>query len=130
MAEPVLVVDDNPTNLKLLRYLLTSRGYEVRTAVDAASALDSLREALPRVILMDLQLPGIDGFELTRRLKADPGTRGILIIAVSAYAMKGDEERALAAGCDGYLSKPIDTRALPLLLARLLAAAAKPGAEA
>ena len=67
----------------------------------------------PRLILMDLQMPGVDGFELTRRLKADPATRDIVIVAVTAYAMKGDEERARAAGCDGYLSKPIDTRALP-----------------
>jgi CheY-like chemotaxis protein len=73
---------------------------------------------------MDLQMPGMDGFELTRRLKSDPDTRGIAIIALTAYAMKGDEERAREAGCDDYVAKPIDTRALPLAIARLLAAPA------
>jgi CheY-like chemotaxis protein len=73
---------------------------------------------------MDLQLPGLDGLELTRRLKADPSTRDIAIVAVTAYAMKGDEERARAAGCDGYIAKPIDTRTLPKLVANFIAASA------
>jgi CheY-like chemotaxis protein len=76
----------------------------------------------PRLILMDLQMPGMDGFELTRRLKGDAATRHIVIVAITAYAMKGDEEKARAAGCDDYVSKPIDTRALPELIARHLAA--------
>lgn len=118
--EPILVVDDNPTNLKLARILLESEGYEVRAAVDAEEALLLLEAFLPRLILMDLQLPGMDGLELTRRLKADPRTRAIPIIAVTSYAMRGDEERALAAGCDGYVTKPIDTEALPRLLAQAL----------
>jgi two-component system, cell cycle response regulator DivK len=117
---PILVVDDNAANLKLLRMLLVGEAYDVRTAGDAAEALAVLNEFRPRLILMDLQMPGMDGFELTRRLKADPATRGILIVALTAYAMKGDEERARAAGCDGYVSKPIDTRTLPDLLARIL----------
>ncbi len=116
--EPVLIVDDNPTNLKLVAYLVRAHGYDVRTAHDAPSALESIREVRPRLILMDLQLPGIDGLELTRRLKADPTTASISIVAVTAYAMKGDLERALAAGCDDYVSKPIDTRALPALIAK------------
>lgn len=116
-----LVVDDQPTNLKLLVYLLTAKGYEVETANDAFSALEVLKRFRPRVILMDLQLPGMDGLALTRQLKADPSTRDIVIIAVTAFAMKGDEEKALAAGCDGYVTKPIDTRALPATLARFLA---------
>jgi CheY-like chemotaxis protein len=70
---------------------------------------------------MDIQLPGMNGLELTQKLKADPGTRGAIIIAITAYAMKGDDEKAFAAGCDGYLSKPIDTRALPGILAQYLA---------
>lgn len=119
--ESILIVDDNAQNLKLARVLLTCHGYKVTTAVDAEQALDALSSLTPRVILVDLQLPGMDGFELTRRLKADPRTRDIIIIAVTAYAMKGDAERAHAAGCDGYVSKPIDTKALPLLIASHIA---------
>ena len=122
----VLVVDDNPTNLKLIAYLLQAKGYEVRTATDAESALDQVHEAPPSLILMDLQLPGMDGLELTRRLKSDPQTREIIVIAVTAYAMKGDEERALAAGCDGYIPKPVDTRALPRIVAAHLGLEAAP----
>jgi CheY-like chemotaxis protein len=114
-------VDDNLANLKLSRVLLTSEGYRVRTARHADEALDVLRGFRPRVILMDVQLPGMDGLELTRRLKADPMMRGIAILAMTAYAMKGDEEKALAAGCDGYVSKPIDTRRLASLIERSLA---------
>jgi CheY-like chemotaxis protein len=109
---PILIVDDNPTNAKLLAYVLARAGYAVATAADATEALAAIASARPRLILMDLQLPGVDGFELTRRLKADPATAGIVIVAVTAYAMTGDEDRARAAGCDGYLPKPIDTRTL------------------
>jgi len=119
-APVVLVVDDNPTNLKLIAYLLQAKGYEVRTAPDAESALEQVRATRPALILMDLQLPGMDGLELTKRLKAAPETRDIVIIAVTAYAMKGDEERARAAGCDGYIPKPVDTRALPRIVAQHL----------
>lgn len=114
----ILVVDDNPANLRLLRMLLLGEAYQVRTAGDAVEALAVIGEFHPRLILMDLQMPGIDGFELTRRLKADHATRDIVIVALTAYAMKGDEEKARAAGCDGYVSKPIDTRALPAVIAR------------
>jgi len=119
-GEPILIVDDNPTNLKLARVLLTSEGYTVRVASEAEEALAVLRTFRPRLILMDLQLPGMDGLELTRRLKADPETRDVLIIALTAYAMKGDDERAQAEGCDGYVTKPIDTRTLPKVIADLL----------
>ena len=119
-GERVLIVDDNPTNLKLVAYLMKSCGYEVTTAGDADAALEQIRAQRPRVILMDVQLPGVDGLELTRRLKADPDTRDIVIIAVTAYAMKGDHTRALEAGCDDYVTKPIDTRALPATVARHL----------
>lgn len=118
---PILVVDDNPSNTKLLAFILTTRGYDVRTAASADEALLTLTEFHPRLILMDIQLPGMDGLALTRRLKADPATRDIVIIAATAYAMKGDEERARAAGCDGYVTKPIDTRQLPIDIARFLA---------
>src|SRR5688500_19650316 len=89
------------------RVLLAGEGYEVRTASDATEALDILQAFRPGLILLDIQLPGIDGLELTRRLKAQPSTRDIPILGLTAYAMKGDEERILAAGCDGYIPKPI-----------------------
>jgi CheY-like chemotaxis protein len=120
-AEPILIVDDNPTNLKLARVLLASEGYTVRTAQDAEEALSVLEGFHPRLILMDIQLPGMDGLALTQRLKADPSMRGVVILAMTAYAMKGDDEKALAAGCDGYVAKPIDTRALPGVIAAYLA---------
>lgn len=110
--DTILIVDDNPVNMKLTRVLLTGEGYDVRTASDAGEALTILQDVHPGLILMDIQLPGIDGLELTRRLKADPATRDIPIVGLTAYAMKGDEERILAAGCDGYIPKPIDTRTL------------------
>ena len=117
---PILIVDDNASNLKLLVFILSGRGYEVRTAASADEALSTLNEFHPRLILMDIQLPGMDGLTLTRQLKADPATRDISIIAATAYAMKGDEERAREAGCDGYVTKPIDTRQLPIDIARFL----------
>jgi CheY-like chemotaxis protein len=122
-APVVLVVDDNPTNLKLIAYLLQAKGYDVRTAIDAEMALQEVQTFRPALILMDLQLPGMDGLELTRRLKATPETRDIIVIAVTAYAMKGDEERARAAGCDGYVPKPVDTRALPRMVAQYIGSA-------
>jgi CheY-like chemotaxis protein len=118
MGERVLIVDDNPTNLKLVAYLVKAHGYDVDTAGDAEAALTAIRANPPRVVLMDLQLPGVDGLELTRQLKADPATHDIRIIAVTAYAMKGDREKAIEAGCDDYVTKPIDTRALPEVIAR------------
>jgi two-component system, cell cycle response regulator DivK len=120
-GEPILIVDDNELNLRLASMLLVGEGYEVKTAGDAEEALVVLQSFHPRLILMDLQMPGMDGFELARRLKATAATRDIVILALTAYAMKGDEERAREAGCDGYVSKPIDTRTLPALIARLLA---------
>lgn len=118
MTVGILVVDDHPGNLKLVSFILEKEGYDVRTASDAEQALRVLEGFRPRVILMDLQLPGMDGLELTRRLKADPEQRRAFIVAVTASAMKGDETKALAAGCDGYIAKPIDTRLLPELVAR------------
>jgi CheY-like chemotaxis protein len=121
MAEKtILIVDDNPVNLKLIRILLAGEGYDVHTATDAEDALRVLQDLRPQMILMDIQLPGIDGLELTRRLKADPMTRDITILGLTAYAMKGDEQKILAAGCDGYIAKPIDTRTLPAVIQRYL----------
>lgn len=117
----IVVVDDNALNLKLLRLTLAAEGYDVRTACDAEAALGLIHRFRPKVILMDVQLPGMDGLALTRKLKADPATQGIIIIAVTSYAMKGDMERAMAAGCDDYVTKPIDTDALPRLVAQWVA---------
>ena len=117
----VLVVDDNALNLKLTKTLLVTHGYEVQTAASGSEALEALQTFVPQMILLDLQMPVMDGFELARRLKQDVRLRDVVLIALTAYAMKGDEARALAAGCDGYIAKPIDTRALPLQLAAYLA---------
>ena len=120
-AERILIVDDNVVNLKLMRVLLAGEGYDVRTATDADEALSVVKEFSPRLVLMDIQLPGMDGLALTRRLKADPAFRDMRVVALTAYAMKGDAERVLDAGCDGYVAKPIDTRTFPDLVARYLA---------
>lgn len=120
-GQVVLVVDDNPVNVALLEFLLQDAGYTVHAAADAPAALAAITRCPPRLILMDIELPGIDGLTLTRQLKNDPATADILIVAVTSFAMPGDRERALAAGCDGYVSKPIDTRAFVADLARLTA---------
>jgi CheY-like chemotaxis protein len=124
-GESILIVDDNAQNLKLARVTLSLDGYDVRTAGDAEDALRVLASFTPRLILMDLQLPGMDGLRLTRQLKGDPERRRIRIVALTAYAMKGDEEKALAAGCDGYITKPIDTDNLSRVVAQHLARGAE-----
>ena len=106
---PILVVDDNALNSKLVQVILTGDGHDVRVAASAEEALQMLQSFTPRIVLMDIQLPGMDGLELTRQLKADARHSDLVIIALTAYAMKGDRERALAAGCNGYIAKPIDT---------------------
>jgi two-component system, cell cycle response regulator DivK len=118
----ILVVDDNPENTKLIRVLLTSVGYDVRTAKDAMTALTELETFTPDLILMDIHLPDIDGFELTRRLKSNPATSKITIIIFSASASKADEERITTTGCDGFIRKPIDTRTLAEIIAEYLRA--------
>ncbi|MEA2641828.1 MAG: hypothetical protein QOF51_3222 [Chloroflexota bacterium] len=123
----ILVVDDNPVNQRLAQLTLRVAGYDVRVAADAYEALAVTHEFRPELILMDIQLPGIDGLELTGRIKADPSTADIRVIALTAYAMKGDEARATKAGCDGYMTKPIDTRALPLTVAACLAGGSTAG---
>ncbi len=119
-GETILIVDDNATNLKLARVVLATAGYDVQTAEDAATALDTLKTFKPRLILMDIQMPGMDGLTLTRQLKSDPATRDIIVIALTAYAMKGDDEKAFASGCAGYITKPIDTRRLSKQIAAIL----------
>jgi CheY-like chemotaxis protein len=119
----ILVVDDNPINLGLISELLAFEGYEVIKAMDAEQAQIILADTLPDLILMDIALPGMDGLTLTRLLKGDARTRHIRIVALTAFAMKGDEQKAVDAGCDGYLTKPIDTRELPRKVAGYLALA-------
>jgi CheY-like chemotaxis protein len=108
--ELILVVEDNPDNLALAQFLLQDDGFEVVSAEGAEQALAVLRTCRPELILMDVQLPGMDGLTLTRKLRADPAWSEVVIVALTAYAMKGDKENALAAGCDGYITKPISTR--------------------
>ena len=110
MTEAILVVDDSVDNLELTRILLEIEGFEVRLAEDAAKALEVLTAFRPALILMDIQLPGRDGLDLTRELRQRPALDGIPIVALSAYAMKSDEEAAAEAGCAGYITKPINTR--------------------
>jgi two-component system cell cycle response regulator len=119
-GEPILIVDDHAVNLKLARFVLQNAGYTIRTAIDAEQALEVLVEFTPRLILMDIQLPRMDGLALTRQLKADPRYQGIVIIALTAYAMKGDDDKAYAAGCDGYITKPIHIDGLCKMVAGYL----------
>jgi CheY-like chemotaxis protein len=112
-ATRILIVDDNRTNLKLASDVLEFEGYEILNASDAESAQVIIRNTPPDLILMDIALPGMDGLTLTRLLKADEATRHIVVVALTAFAMKGDDVRAREAGCDGYITKPIDTRTFP-----------------
>ena len=109
----ILVVDDNSTNRKLVSDVLGFDGYRILEAGDAEVAQEIVRKTPPDLILMDIALPGMDGLTLTRLLKASDATRHIIIVAVTAFAMKGDDAKAREAGCDGYITKPIDTRTLP-----------------
>ena len=106
----IMVVEDNPINLKLVGDLLEIEGFEVQVCADAEIALEALKTIKPDLILMDVALPGMDGLELTRVLKADKKTKDIIIVALTAFAMKGDKEKVLGAGCNGYITKPIETR--------------------
>jgi two-component system, cell cycle response regulator DivK len=118
----ILIVEDNATNMKLSSFLLESAGYSVLTATNAESGVTIAREQHPDLVLMDIQLPGMDGLQATALLKADALTRDIPVLALTALAMKGDEERIRAAGCDGYIAKPLDYKAfLAEVKARLAA---------
>lgn len=112
MKPIVLLVEDNQMNSRLVEYVLERDGFEVRVMDSAEEAVNSAGADPPDVILMDIQLPGMDGLEATRRLKENASTAKIPILAITAHAMRGDEERILAAGCEGYISKPINTREL------------------
>jgi CheY-like chemotaxis protein len=107
-GERILIVEDHPVNARLFTAVLEAGGYQICCATDADAALAALSSFQPQLILMDLNLPGMDGIELTRQLRADERTRNLVIVAVTAHAMRGDEEKARAAGCNGYISKPIN----------------------
>jgi len=108
MAKKILIVEDEPKNLKLLRDLLQRFGYETIEATDGAQGVELTKMKIPSLILMDIMMPKMDGLEATRIIKADTTTKHIPIIALTSYAMKGDRERTLEAGCNGYIAKPVD----------------------
>jgi two-component system, cell cycle response regulator DivK len=118
----ILVVEDQEDNRRILRDLLRNAGYELIEADDGEAALAAAAAKRPDLILMDIQLPLLDGYEATRRLKADPELRAIPIIVITSYALSGDEEKARAAGCDGYVSKPYSPRMLLAKIRELLPA--------
>ena len=120
MSTKILVVDDNNTNLKLVSDVLEFEGYRILKASDAESAQEIIKKSPPDLILMDIALPGMDGLTLTRKIKAEEATRHIVVVALTAFAMKGDDVKAREAGCDGYITKPIDTRTLPWAVAGYL----------
>ena len=117
----ILIIEDNAMNLELAADLLEANGYVVLKAENALKGIAMAKTDHPDIVLMDISLPDMDGLEATRELKLDPATRHLPIIALTAHAMKGDEEKALAAGCQGYLTKPIDTRNFPKQVGQLIA---------
>ena len=116
----VMVVEDNEKNRKLMRVVLKAKGYNIIEAATGEEALNLLKNQKPDIILMDIQLPGIDGLTLIKQIKASVITKDIPIIAVTAYAMKGDEQKILDTGCDAYVSKPINTQELPLIVEKYI----------
>ena len=123
MKDRILIVEDNQMNLELVSDILEWGGYEVIQARGGEEALAAARRSRPDLILMDLQLPEMDGLEVTRRLKEDEALKDIIVVALTAHAMRGDEERAHAAGCSGYIAKPIDTRRFISVIAGYLESA-------
>ncbi|MBM3266852.1 MAG: response regulator [Candidatus Sericytochromatia bacterium] len=120
MKGRIVIVDDNPAGARLAAYVLECEGFAVKVADRPENGLELIREWRPDLVLMDLQLPGISGLELTRLLKADENTAGIVIVALSAYVRLEDRDQAQDAGCDGFIAKPIDTRAFPAQVASFL----------
>ena len=120
MPKKILIVEDNPTNMRLIRMVLGNKGYRLLEATDGEEALAVAIEGRPDLIVMDIQLPKMDGLEVTRRLRQTPQFRETPIIALTASAMEGDREKIMAAGCDQYISKPVSTRQFPRLVAEML----------
>lgn len=125
-GEKMLIVEDNPMNMELATDLLEASGYVVIQAGMAEEGIELTRVESPDLVLMDVGLPGMNGLEATGVLKQDPTTKDINVVALTAHAMKGDEEKALAAGCAGYLTKPIDTREFPKTVTRFIESAGDP----
>jgi CheY-like chemotaxis protein len=128
-GEKILLVEDNPVNRRLAEFLLRSQGYRVREALTAEEAFEILKTDRPDLILMDLQLPGMDGLQAVRQLKQDPAMQDIPVVAVTSYAMKGDREKAREAGCAGYVTKPIDKATLIEEIATQLAKSRRSATE-
>ena len=124
----ILVVEDNPLNRELAVDVLEAAGYTVLQAEDGVGILERVKQEQPHLILLDLQLPGVDGFTIARQLAADPATQGIPVLATTAYTLPGDQERALEAGCTGYLPKPLDTKGLVQIIPSVLGRYARAGA--
>jgi CheY-like chemotaxis protein len=120
MPHKILIVEDNANNRSLFRDILTFHGYEVSVASDGKEGVALARALKPDLILMDIQMPGMDGMTAGGILKGDPATSGLKIVALTSFAMRGDQDKILAAGFDGYLSKPISTREMPVLVKRWL----------
>jgi len=120
MKRKILIVEDNPIHMKLMEMTLRDKHYTLLKATDGEKALDIATRERPDLILMDLNLPEMTGFEVTKKLKENPLFSHTLIIAITAYAMSGDRDRVIESGCDAYLTKPIDTRELPKLIAEML----------
>jgi two-component system cell cycle response regulator DivK len=120
MPKKVMIVEDDPKNLKLAMMTLKSRGYELICAVDGEEAISTALSEKPDIILMDMQLPKISGIDATKQIREHPDFSQIPILALTAYAMKGDEDKYIDAGCTSYMSKPINTRELPMKVAELL----------
>lgn len=120
MPDRILIVEDNANNRSLFRDILSFHGYEVSVAADGQEGVTLARELMPDLILMDIQMPGMDGMTAGGILKGDPATSGLKIIALTSFAMRGDQDKFMAAGFNGYLSKPINTRELPGLVKRWL----------
>lgn len=120
MREKILIVEDNPYNMRLMEMVLRARNYLLLKAVDGEEALDVATREQPDLIIMDIQLPKLSGLEVAIKLREMPEFRHTPILAITAYAMKGDEERFIEAGCNAYLPKPIDTRGLPAVIDKML----------
>jgi len=121
MSQPrILYIEDNPENQLLVRRVLQAAGYDIIEAIDGPTGLDAARDSSPDLILLDINLPEIDGYELAGRLRRVPGMESVPIVALTANVMRGDRERTLKAGCDGYIQKPIDVDALPDQVAHFL----------
>lgn len=129
MKEKILIVEDNPQNVRLLKMALRAKGYTLLEAADGEEALDMAINNRPDLIIMDIQLPKVNGVEVTKKLRQMSDFKQTPIIAVTAYAMKGDEEKIMKAGCDAYVPKPINTRQLPEIVAKMLLQRQKDGSQ-